>query len=203
MRLLIDTDAFCKLALGGLFRDSLSLLGASVPECGRLAALPHMLRRGRLRRTYGPAACDRMIGEAESLPIIGRQGDSWLDRLSPVTEIDPGEAQIFAAAAEAGLMLVSGDKRALRALAAVTGFPGALARRIVVIEALLLALCDHLGPDELRRRVVPLMTVDRMFQVCFSPSSRDPRDGLLSYYRSLADELEPLILWEPPSGGRE
>ena len=158
MRLVVDTDAFCKLAMGGLLHDALSLLGADLLECGRLPALPFMLRRGRLREVFGPDQCDALIPVADMVPVAIQPSDIWLDRLTPIQAIDPGEAQLFAAAAEAGLIVVSGDKRGLRALKDVPGFADALASRIVVLEAILLALCDRLGPEDVRQRVQPLAT---------------------------------------------
>ena len=201
MRLLVDTDAFCKLAVGDLLTDAVGLLGADLSECGRLPALPYMLRRGRLRDLFGAEACDAMMPAADLMPLAVRPSDAWLDRLAPIPAIDPGEAQLFAAAAEAGLVVVSGDKRALRALKNVPGFAGALAGRIVVLEAILLALCRELGPDEVRRRVRPLLASDKMVQVCFSTGNPDPNEALESYYEILVAELGPLVLWNPRLGG--
>ena len=50
---MIDTDAFCKLGTADLLTDAIGVLGVDIGECGRLAALPYMLRRGRLRRAFG------------------------------------------------------------------------------------------------------------------------------------------------------
>lgn len=201
MRLLLDTDAFCKLAVGGLLRDTVTLLGADLSQCERLPALTYMLRRGSLRKVYGSDACDRLIPLAEALPVVGQPSNVWLDKLTPIEAIDPGEAQIFAVAAEAGLVVVSDDKRALRALKGVADFADALAGRIVVIEAILLGLCNHLGPDSVRRRIQSLAAVDNMVRVCFSAGNPEPRDALLAYYSSLVAELDPLTLWEPGPGG--
>lgn len=201
MRLLVDTDAFCKLAVGTVLHEAINLLGADLSECGRLPALPHMLRRGRLRKAFGPEASDALISVANELPVAIQPSDTWLDRLTPFADIDPGEAQIFAAAAEAGLMVVSGDKRALRVLKDIAGFPEALSGSIVVLEAILLALCDQLGPDEVRRRVQALIPLDTVVKVSFSTGNPDPRDALHSYYTSLTAELTPLVLWDPQSGG--
>ena len=96
MRLLVDTDVFCKLGMGGLLHDAIALLGADVSECGRLPALHHMLQWGRLRKVYGPEACDALLPLANEVPIAIQPGDTWLDRLTPFEAIDPGEAQIFA-----------------------------------------------------------------------------------------------------------
>lgn len=201
MRLLVDTDAFCKLAVGGILDDAIRLLGADLSDCGRLPALPHMLRRGRLRKIYGPAICDALVPVAATVPILPRASAAYLEKLTSIEAIDPGEAQIFAVAAERHLILVSGDKRALRVLRNMDVFPRELAGRIVVLEAILLALCEVLGSDVVRQRIQPLTRVDAVIKVCFSNPGSDPREGLRSYFESLANELLPLILWNPWSGG--
>jgi hypothetical protein len=201
LRLLVDTDAFCKLGVSGLLPEAVDLLGADLTGCGRLAALPYMLRRGRLRKAYGPEACDALVTIADTMPAAPLASDAWLEKLVPIQAIDPGEAQIFAASAEAGLFVVSGDKRALRELKRVVGFPEALAGRVVLLEAILLALSDRHGSELVRHRVEALHASDKMVEICFSDESRDPRAGLLSYYRSAVTELAPLILWDPQSEG--
>ena len=105
MRLLIDTDAFCKLAVGGLLHDALNLLSVDLIECGRLPALPYMLRKGRLRRLFGEDLCDKLIPLAESIPVADQPSNSWLDKLIDIHTIDPGEAQIMAAALPASMKL--------------------------------------------------------------------------------------------------
>jgi hypothetical protein len=200
MKLLVDTDAFCKLGITGLLQDAVRILGADLRECGRLPALPYMLSRGSLRKHFGAEACDGLISLADAMPVVPEPSIAWLDKFTAIEAIDPGEAQIFAAAAEFGLMVVSGDKRALRAMTSIEGLPDALAGRIVVLEAILLALCERLGSEDLRRRVAPLIALNKTVEVCFSPGSSDPREGLRSYYRSLAADVEPLVLWNPQMG---
>lgn len=134
---------------------------------------------------------------ANTIPIALRPADDWLDRLTPVGDIDPGEAQLFAAAADAGLLIMSGDKRALRALKDMNGFAGALAGRIIVIEAILLGLCALLGADTVRQRIHTIAAEDAMIGICFSTSNPDPTGCLRSYYNALTHELWPLSLWNP------
>lgn len=201
MKLLLDTDAFCKLQVAGLLSEAAKLLGAGMKDCGRLPALPHMLRKGSLRKRYGGATCDSLIPTAKAVPGIPQATDIWLDKLARIYGIDPGEAQLYAAAAEGGFLVLSGDKRALRALKDVQEFVVALARRIVVLEAVLLGLCEHLGPEKVRKRVAPLAAVDTMVRVCFSTGNADPRQALSSYFRRLAAEVKPLVLWDPRCGG--
>ena len=63
MRLLIDSDAFCKLAASGLLSDAAALFNG---ECGRLPALPHMLRRGQLLYRW-PSGCTVRYSSHNSL----------------------------------------------------------------------------------------------------------------------------------------
>lgn len=202
MRLLLDSDVFCKLGIGGLLHDTLAVMGAEIEECGRLPALPYMLRRGRLPSTYGVQACADLLPLAQRIKVIPAPESTWLDLLTPVTAIDPGEAQLLAAAAQGRAIVVTGDKRALRELKNIEGYPAALSGLIVVFEAILLALCERLGHAEVRRRLSALATTDKTLSVCFSAGNPDPPSALDSYFRDLATELKPLLLWKPPMGVR-
>jgi hypothetical protein len=203
MSLLIDTDAFCTLGVAGLLLDALAVLQVPVTDCVRLDPLPHMLRRGGLPQKYGRATCEALIPLAEQMPPLGVVDATWLDRFTRIESIDPGEAQLLAAVAEKGWMVLSNDKRALRAVKDVDGMPAALDGRICVLEAVLLALCERHGPEEIRARVTRIMAHDTMVRICFSSGGGDPRDGLRSYYTGLSAEVRPLNLWNPETAGTE
>lgn len=195
MRLLVDSDAFCKLAACDLLSDAGMLFDAELQECGRLPALPYMLRRGGLQRTYGAAVCERLIPLAETMPVVQQVSNSWLEQLAPIPSIDPGEAILFATAADLQLPVLTGDVRALRALRSLNGFPEVLAGRIVLLEAVLLALCGELGAAAVRERIEPVRHVDTVMGICFSLGVQDPEQGLRPYLRDRRIELAPLVLW--------
>jgi hypothetical protein len=201
MKLLFDTDAFCKLGIASLLQDAAQIFNAQLQECGRLYALPFMLKKGRLRSLFGGPACDALIHVADVIPVMPDPSVAWLEKLTGIEAIDPGEAQIFAVAAEQGHPFLSGDKRALKALKDIGDFVPALEKRVVVIEAVLLALCDMIGQEEIRRRVAPLGLVDRMVAVCFSGENQNPSDALVSYFEDLKTKLAPLQLWNPRGRG--
>ena len=113
MKLLFDTDAFCKLGIASLLQDVAQIFGAQLQECGRLYALPFMLRKGRLRSLFGGPACDALIPVADVIPVMPDPSVAWLEKLTGIEAIDPGEAQIFAVAAEHAQPFLSGGKRAL------------------------------------------------------------------------------------------
>jgi len=199
--LLIDTDAFYKLAMAGVIDETLQLLGSDRGHCARLAALPHMLRRGRLRKKLGDSVCDSLIPIAESLPVLQPANPEWLDRLTPFTAIDPGEAQLFAVAAESGTNVVTGDKRAVQALKNVPGFAERLESRIALLEAALLCVCRARGVTFLQARIEPLRGHDIMVQIAFSPGNAEPEAALQSFLDNAATEAAPLVLWRPPGMG--
>jgi len=198
MPLLVDTDGFAKLGVAGLLELLFELLGVGVAECRRLPALPHMLRRGSLPRRYGQPACDALIATAEAMEVAPSASTEWVDRLVGVPQVDPGEAQLYACAAESSLMLITGDKRALVPVAKVPGFAEALAGRVITLEAALIALCDKLGDDHVSAAVAPLLAKDIALRICFSAANASPRPALISYFENLKREVAPLVLWEPP-----
>lgn len=197
MLALVDSDAFAKLGIAGLMAPLLEILGVGDGEASRLPALPHMLRRGSMRRQHGASACDALVGAAEAMGLAPPASTEWLQRLTDVPQIDAGEAQLLGSAAEHRALLITGDKRALIAVARVSGFAEALAGCIVTVEAALLALCNRLGEDVVRTAVTPLLSNDRTLRICFSPDNAQPGVALVSYLESLKRDVAPLILWDP------
>ena len=158
-RLLVDSDLFAKLGIAGLLGRLLEFLGVELAECGRLPALPHMLRRGGIPALYGSDRCERLVPTADQMGVIPPASTSWLARVAGVSQIDAGEAQLFASAAEHGLLIVTGDKRSVIAMSQLDAFPAALSGRIISMEAALLALCGRLGAEPVRAALAPLVAV--------------------------------------------
>ena len=79
-----------------------------------------------------------------------RPSARWLDERAQIAGVDPGEAQLFAATADHGLLLLSGDKRAVNALAGHMAIVEALAGRIVLVDAIVIELCETLGTNHVR-----------------------------------------------------
>jgi hypothetical protein len=201
-RLLVDSDVFAKLGIAGLLEEVLKLLAVTPGECGRLPALPHMLRRGGLPALYGAEACEALVPTADKMGVIPSASTEWLARVAGVSQIDAGEAQLFASAAEYGLLVLTGDKRSVIAMSQVDGFPAALAGRIISLESALLALCGHLGHDKVREALAPLVAIkdkkEKTIAVCFSDGNPDPVAALQSYFDDLKKKVAPLMLWQVP-----
>ena len=202
MRLLVDTDAFCKLTSSGLFAAAADLLGGKASTVERLPALPHMLRRGKLRKTLGDQLADHLLPLAEMLPVVPEAPSEFAGLLVGKDGIDVGEVQLFALTASDTLFLMSGDKRALRAIGREQAIVTSLARKIVCLEAILLGLCMKLGREVVRTAVGSHARLDQVFTVCFSPGTTVPEDCLGSYLRELQAAVHPLVLWMPKGGAQ-
>jgi hypothetical protein len=200
MQALLDSDQFCMLAMSGLLDDACTILGGDISACARLPALPYMLKRGRLRAKYGDL-CDGVIALAKSIPEVPDAKPELVNLLIGRHDIDVGEAQLFAVAAETGAYVTTGDKRALNSLKDVEPFPTLLHGRIVCTEAMLRELCSKLGYREVVRRLTPIRHTSGVLAICFGGMDPDPRSGLESFRRALNEEVQPLILWSPPPTG--
>ena len=186
MPLLIDTDAFWKLSVCGLFDDAVEALGYAVAECMCLPALPHMLRRGRLAKELGKKRCANVLEMARRVPTAPAGDAPWLTAMAPVESIDPGEAQLFAVATAEGYRVLTGDKRAIVAIGQVPGLSEALAGKVICLEAALIRLCDSIGLSVVKAKIGPVLDLDAGLQICFSDT--DALAGLRSYRADLERE---------------
>lgn len=97
-------------------------------------------------------------------------------------ELDPGESQLAAIAImRASRLMVTGDKRAIVALAEVAA--GGLDGRVACMEQVLATLCETTGADAVRNGVCSEPGADRTAAVAFScnGASSDARSALSSY----------------------
>jgi hypothetical protein len=156
-----------------------------------------MLRRGSLARRLGSDICEQIMPLVQSIEPAPAADPEWLDLVAPLHGVDLGEAELLAAAAQHGLLLLTGDKRALRAIRHFRALVDALAGRVMTIEASLLRLCQVTDEESVRESLAPIVGLDTMFRVCFSAGTDSPARALMSYHAHAREELAPLILWEP------
>lgn len=194
-QLLLDTDAFCKLAIANLLDDVLTLLGVNRARCAVLPALPYMLGRGRLRKKYGDVESDQLRKLANEFAVAPGASTGWLDVLSIQPSIDPGEAQLFALAAEREIRVMTGDKRALEALAKINSIHPLLSGNVLTLEAVLTGLAEELPDTQLRHKGSILGQYDQMAKAVFSSTGSDLKEALDSYFRDVEFKAQPLRLW--------
>lgn len=196
-QLLVDSDAFCKLAAANLLEDTLGLLNITKAQCARLPSLPPMLRRGRLREKLSGPVADTLLPVAEKITAMEEPSDEWLDLLVNHPAIDVGEAQIYALAAEHGFQVLTGDKRSLVELSKLQTFRDRLGGRVVSLEAVLLGLTGTMNEAELRAHGSILAKYDSMARAIFRSSSSPLAQGLESYLQDLERSVDSMKLWRP------
>lgn len=196
MAVLFDTDAFCKLGAASLLEAVAERLGSPLADCARLPALPHQLQRGGIRKRYGDVICEGLKPTASALAVIPAPSSRTLELFRNIPNIDPGEAQLLALCIERGDILVTSDKRALRAVAAVPELAARLAGKVVVLEAILLELCSINGEAHVRTCCAPAVGFDAMFAVCFSSGNLDVVGSLRTYLDESRLAFAPIELWD-------
>lgn len=204
MLLLIDVDALCKLAHWRLLAELPALTGVSWHDCATLSSAKHRARRA-VDKPDGKTFRD-VAAAQEAVAAIGHM-QSTLDvnpqALGPFEDapgIDPGEAVLLSAlAAHSNARLLTGDKRALRALAALdASITQAYANRIVIVEHVILAALDERGLTWLRERVCPWKDIDKAVGVIMGSrcdlQEAAVREGIASYIDEMAELCDPSIL---------
>lgn len=153
---------------------------------------------GRIFRTT--AAAEEALRAIEQMQPALEPNTAALKDFEDVPGIDAGEAVLLATiAATAGARLLTGDKRALRALAAMApSVRSSYAGRILLVEQVLLGVLDARGLDWLREHVCPEKDVDKTVSMvmgsrCDAPE-QSVREGLASYLNEMRLLCEPSIL---------
>jgi hypothetical protein len=195
--LYLDSDLFVLLSGAGLLDEVIQVAGFEQSAARRLDPLPYMLERGGLAQRYPEGVRERAsawcwrIASVEVVPPRRLH-----DRLIREPDLDPGEALLFAAAAESAASVVTtGDKRACRALAAVD-LPE-LCGKVLCLEACLLLLLKALDFSFLIDSLAIVREYHQTLRVLLprgaSTSESDLREGLDSYWRDLLAQTGDLL----------
>jgi hypothetical protein len=162
----VDTDVILKVAGYSVAEEAAAVLGRTAPPAA--LGLTHLIahkqlskRRGVVDREAALAALRTLLGLLGSLEPsadeVALAADLAARAQAEDLPLDTGEAQLTAITLKRALpLLVSGDKRALAALAAL--FPAgeeraALQGRMMCFEQLIAALAREVGEEELRARI--------------------------------------------------
>jgi hypothetical protein len=196
-RLLIDSDVFVLLAASGSLLRLAELLGFSLDQLGRLAALPHMLRHGKSFRRKYPEEVRAIAGSvAEAVPaIVDRpQDDDRLQLLLSIKGIQEGEALLYGLLAESqDCWLTSGDKTAMRALVAQPSLQpvhSLVAGRIICLESILKKLVHADGVAAVAPAWLPLRDTYKSLAIIFSDVNCRGQRQCLECLDSMLNDLQ-------------
>jgi hypothetical protein len=193
---LLDADAVSKFAHWDLLGELAALTGVPTAQTATLSSLVHRAARscgkpdGRLFKDA--IAAERALKYLQQLAPLPQPDEDLITRLQHVPAIDPGDAVLLAILrAHANTVLITGDKRAVKALA--TALPESilhsLSDRIVTLEQIVLAFLKRNGIDWLRAHICPYHTLDKAIGVIMGGDCTAPAEaaeaGLGSYIADL------------------
>lgn len=203
MKLLVDVDALAKLAHWRILDDLPTFTGVPLSECATLTSARFRAERA-VKKPDG-----RVFYSTEAATAALRAIDGMMRPLSPETQhlptlqgisgIDAGEAVLLSALSAGGARLLTGDKRALKALAGLDSPQRApFAGKIIVIEQVLVVALARHGIGWLRERVCPYKQIDKaignaMGSQC-DASQDSVREGLESYIKELELAAIPTLI---------
>lgn len=201
-RLVVDVDALVKLAHWGLLGE---LEGATGIPPDRQATVESI----RFRAARRDPKLFRDAAVADCLAVaLSQFGAAWrpdadvIARLQGIAGLDAGEITLIAMlCSDPQALLVTGDKRALRALAApgLENIVERVAGRIACLEQVVLSALDRLGVGTLATSIEPHRDLDVAVR-CAVPLppyavELEVRKGLLSYIEGLRRDA-PSLLYE-------
>ncbi len=199
-RLIVDVDALVKLAHWGLLGE---LEGATGIPPVRQATVESI----RFRAVRHDPKLFRDATVADYLAVaLSQFGAAWrpdaevVARLQGIAGLDAGEITLIAMlCSDPQAMLVTGDKRALLALAApgLEDIVKRIAGRIVCLEQVVLSALDRLGVGTLATSIGPHRDLDVAVR-CAVPLppyavELEVRKGLLSYIEDLRKGAPSLL----------
>jgi hypothetical protein len=201
--LLVDVDAAVKLAHWGLLVELPALLDTPLSDCATLSSLRFRAQRaaekpdGKLFHTAAAAhAVLHALSQMAQLPV----DVDLLPALQNLSGIDSGEAVLISAmAARPEVRLLTGDKRCLRALAACSPeLREPLAKRVLIVEQILLFGLNAHSLDWLRAKVCALRHIDKAVAIVMGSkcdlSESAVREGLRAYIDEMIGLCDPRLL---------
>ena len=202
---LLDNDFLFKFVACDLIEPALELLGLTRANIRVLESLPFVARKSKsVKKNYNEDTLARSIAYAEGIAkVMPNLESEAYKRLSQIEGIDQGEATLFARALdEGGVILATGDKRALKALATAPNIDDLHTRlksRIVCIEQVMGALAER-DFEHVRRCVVPVYDCDKVLRSAFGSGLKSTKEAVLEalahYHRQVAAASNGLVYIE-------
>lgn len=177
MHHLVDNDIVLKLARLKLLTDACEMLGLTPDNTQRLGALPYIAKRNLKSE---PTALATVLEFCDNHPAIaeGEDDPKLLAEISRSPKIDGGEARLFAiAASDTNVIVITGDKRSVIALAEERRLKAVARRlegRIELLETLVARLIEAKGFDAVQEHVVKSLDVDKTLALAFVTQEANP-----------------------------
>ena len=209
----LDNDILLKGACYGLLKHMLAAIPVEANQAGYLGAAPFVLmaRIGRLTLSKDRQAVrDALKSLFESAQALEPTPDETKAAAeieyaaqSKNLQLDVGESQLCAMVISRNIpWLVTGDKRAIRALESLLAEIQSLTElsgKIICLEQLIIRGIALFGAKEIRGYVCAEPGVDRALAICFECGNTDPAQdvgvpGLQSYIADLRQAAKTLLV---------
>lgn len=202
--LLVDVDAMCKLAHWRLLELLPSITGIAPPACSTLVSTKFRALKsvekpdGKVFRCVDAAKA--VVSAVENFGELPQPDPALLNQFQDIAGIDSGEAVMLARLIEdPNAFFLTGDKRALRAVAAMREqVRASIAERVIPVECVIKCVLDVFGIEELRARVCTWKDVDKAVSIVMGSrcdqAEASVREGLASYLSELHGLCQPSLI---------
>lgn len=192
----LDVDAVCKLAHWNVLPLLPELLQKPWEDMATISSLRFRVERAKLQPDgklfHSTDAAEIASTCIEKLTATGTPPSEILAQLVDIPQVDPGEAVLLAlVAADPEGIFLTGDKRALRALAKYP-IAALFAGRIVCIEQILNSTLRLKGRDWFLLNVCPQRQIDRAISMILGSQCDASIDNLNLGIESYIGELNVL-----------
>lgn len=201
-RLVVDVDALVKLAHWGLLGELEGATGIPPERQATVESIQFRAVRRDPKLFRDASAADCLAVALSQFGAAWRPDAEVVTRLQGTVGLDAGEITLIAMlCSDLQAMLVTGDKRALRALATpgLEDIVKRVAGRIVCLEQVMLSALDRLGVGAVAMSIESHRDLDVAVR-CAVPLppyavELEVRKGLLSYIEDLRKDV-PSLLYE-------
>lgn len=202
MKLAVDVDAAAKLAHWGMLPHLPELLGIDLTECFTLTSLKFRAKKA-IEKPDGKVFHSTEAAQAavDFCAILAAAPEvTLMPQLQDLQGIDAGEAVLLSAMhLDPQIRMLTGDKRAMRALsAAPPEVREVFVGRVFMLEQLLAIALDRFGLDWLREKVCPYRHIDKAALIVMGSrcDAAEPsvRDAISAYVAEVHRLCNPSLL---------
>lgn len=198
-RLLVDNDVLIKLAHWGLLDQLPNCFDLDWPQVSALSSLQFRAARGDTKLFRAREAADVLSQHLSRTGEIPAGDAADISRLQGVVDLDAGEIELVAAClADPEAMMVSGDKRALQALANTCppDIAARLSGRVVCLEQLLAMIARRTSCSTVIHGVLLCRELDSAVRAVIGPqgcSDVQFLEGMSAYITHLRTRTAMLL----------
>lgn len=197
MKLSVDNDAIHKLSVWDLLGDGLAGLEVEPADCRVLPTAKykfHVAKKQHLgKEEFGDAVHKRIEDFIRGAHELADPIDPADECLSSVAGIDSGEALLFAVTSrDSAARVLTGDKRAIRALAeaqSCAGVAGRLSGKIICIEQVLVRAINATSFEYVKSRVLSSVDIDTATRAAFGSGALSTETNVVAALSGYVDEL--------------